>query len=140
MRQEQSSRNPSRPSGLILSACYRSHPGQPCACNVCFYSVWPLAVDFRINIKGSLSDQKVRLVFGSVVKAGLHSSRKGRPSDCYYSQPLHPQTINKGNYSAPPLLRTLRVLRCGRTERFHRLSAPWNRSDPSDKQAYLTGS
>ena len=51
--------------------------------------------------------------------------------------------INKNkicNYSAPPLLRTLRVLRCGRTERFHRLSAPWNRSDPSDKQAYLTGS
>ena len=46
----------------------------------------------------------------------------------------------QGNYSAPPLLRTLRVLRCGRTERFHRLSAPWNRSDPSDKQAYLTGS
>ena len=49
-------------------------------------------------------------------------------------------TRNTGNYSAPPLLRTLRVLRCGRTERFHRLSAPWNRSDPSDKQAYLTGS
>ena len=48
--------------------------------------------------------------------------------------------IYYGNYSAPPLLRTLRVLRCGRTERFHRLSAPWNRSDPSDKQAYLTGS
>ena len=41
------------------------------------------------------------------------------------------------NYSAPLLLRTLRVLRCGRTERFHRLSAPWNRSDPSDKQAVL---
>ena len=32
--------------------------------------------------------------------------------------------IYYGNYSAPPLLRTLRVLRCGRTERFHRLSAP----------------
>ena len=57
-----------------------------------------------------------------------------------YAPELLPFIKIKGNYSAPPLLRALRVLRCGRTERFHRLSAPWNRSDPSDKQAYLTGS
>ena len=44
---------------------------------------------------GEKSTDIYETLLKGVDMSGLHSSRKGRPSDCYYSQPLHPQTINK---------------------------------------------